>query len=228
METLSLDEHKIKSVLNYLHEEARKDIWQFSKFGFLIFRDLFSGKKHIFSKDPGTKSHAFKNIYVSVGEEEGKCLYMIARSIGARNIIEFGTSFGISTIYLAASVKDNGGGKVISTEIEAEKVEQARENISRAGLEDIVEIRLGDAVETLQAVDMEIDMLFLDGWKSLYLPLVQQLANNMHKNAIVIADDVIKFKKSLVEYSEYMNDPSNGFLSIILPIGDAMQYSIKI
>ena len=101
--------------------------------------------------------------YISIGREEGKFLYLTAKSIGAKNIIEFGTSFGISTIYLASAVKDNGGGKVISTEIEPEKVNIAKENIKKAGLDNIIEIRLGDAAETLQRIDMEIDMLFLDG-----------------------------------------------------------------
>ena len=228
MEKVSLDEQEVKNVLSHLHGEARKDFWQFSKFGFLIFKDLFTGKKRILSRDPGTRSHAFRKIYISVGEQEGKFLYFIAKSVRARNIIEFGTSFGISTIYLAAAVKDNGGGRVISTEIEAEKVEEARDNIRRAGLEDIVEIRLGDAAETLQTVDTGIDMLFLDGWKQLYLPLVKQLSKHLHSNSIVIADDVIRFKKSLGEYIDYMNDPSNGFVSVLLPIGDGMQYSIKI
>ena len=227
MGKVSLDEQKIKSVLNYLHGEARKDFWQFSKIGLLIFRDLFTGKNRIFSRDSGIRAHAFKYIYISVGEQEGKFLYLIAKSIQARNIIEFGTSFGISTIYLAAAVKDNGGGKVISTEIETEKVKKARENVRSAGLDSIVDIRLGDAAETLQSLDMEIDMIFLDGWKQLYLPLVKQLSKHLHANSIVIADDVVRFKKSLSEYVEYMSDPSNGFISVILPIGDGMQYSIK-
>jgi len=227
MEKASLYELEINSVLKHLHEEAKKDFWKFSKFGLLIFKDLFTGKRRIFSKDPRSKAQAFKDIYISVGEQEGKFLYLIARSIQARNIIEFGTSFGISTIYLAAAVKDNGGGKVISTEIEPEKVKKAREHVKRAGLDSIVEIRLGDATETLQAMDTEIDMIFFDGWKHLYLPLVKQLSNNLHSNSIVIADDVSRFKKSLIEYINYMNDPSNGFISVILPIGDGMQYSIK-
>ena len=227
MGKVSLDEREIKSVLSYLHGEAQKDFWQFSKFGLLIFRDLFTGKNRIFSRDSRTRAHEYKDIYLSVGEQEGRFLYLIAKSIQARNIIEFGTSFGISTIYLAAAVKDNGGGKVISTEIEMEKVKKAMENLTRAGLDKIVEIRFGDAAETLQSLDMEIDMIFLDGWKQLYLPLVKQLSKHLHSNSIVIADDVVRFKKSLSEYVEYMNDPSNGFISLILPIGDGMQYSIK-
>ena len=224
----SLSDKDVAETLNFLHDEAKKDFWQYSKFGLLVLRDLLTGKKRIFSSDPGTRSHSFRKVYISIGEEEGKLLYLIARSIRARNIIEFGTSFGISAIYLAAAVKDNGGGKVISTEIEAEKVSEARRNVRRAGLEDIIEIRQRDAVETLQNLDEEIDMLFLDGWKKLYLPLVKQLSNHLHSNSVVIADDVIRFKKSLVEYNCYMSNSVNGFVSVILPIGDGMQYSIRI
>src|ERR1700722_4419165 len=68
-----------------------------------------------------------KNLYLAVSRETAGLLYMLARSIQARSVVEFGTSFGISTLYLAAALKDNGGGRVIGTEFEPSKVTRARE-----------------------------------------------------------------------------------------------------
>src|SRR5258708_5154033 len=76
-----------------------------------------------------------KNAYIQISSDAGETIYNTARAIDARRIVEFGTSFGVSTIYLAAAVRDNGGGKVIGTELEPTKVAVARQNIAAAGLE---------------------------------------------------------------------------------------------
>jgi hypothetical protein len=110
-----------------------------------------------------------KDLPLPVSRETGTLLYMLARSSGARTIVEFGTSFGISTLHLAAALRDNGGGRLITSEFEPSKVARARENLTAGGLIDLVEIREGDALQTL-AVDLPetIDLLLLDGAKALY------------------------------------------------------------
>jgi predicted O-methyltransferase YrrM len=108
-----------------------------------------------------------------VSRATGKLLYMLARSVRARNIVEFGTSFGISTLHLAAALRDNGGGRLIGSEFEPSKIQRARENFVAGGLSDLVEIREGDALETL-ACDLPdtIDFVLLDGANMLYLPVL--------------------------------------------------------
>ena len=105
-----------------------------------------------------------KDLPLAVSRETGTLLYMLARSCGARTIVEFGTSFGLSTLYLAAALRDNGGGRLITSEFEPSKVARARENLTEGGLVDLVEIRQGDALQTLR-VDLPetIDLLLLDG-----------------------------------------------------------------
>src|SRR5271169_2009612 len=90
-----------------------------------------------------------KDILMAVSPETGALLYMLARGNGARAIVEFGTSFGLSTIHLAAALRDNGGGKLIGTEFEPNKLAHARANLEAAGLADLVDIREGDALQTL-------------------------------------------------------------------------------
>src|ERR1700691_2650020 len=85
-----------------------------------------------------------KDFHLAVSRETGTLLYMLVRATGARSIVEFGTSFGVSTLHPAAALKDNGGGRLIGTEFEPSKVAHARENVAAAGLSHLVEIREGD------------------------------------------------------------------------------------
>src|ERR1700749_3182445 len=101
---------------------------------------------------------------------------MLARAAKARTIVEFGTSFGISTLHLAAALTDKGGGRPIRTGVEPSKVARARENLAAAGLSDLVEIREGDALETLaRDLPEAIDLVLLDGAKPLYSPILSLL-----------------------------------------------------
>src|SRR5690606_19232601 len=101
-----------------------------------------------------------KDLWLPVSRDTGALLYMLARSSNARSIVEFGTSFGISTVYLAAALRDNGGGHLVTSEFEPAKVARARQHLTEGGLIDLVEIREGDALQTL-AVDLPqtVDLL---------------------------------------------------------------------
>jgi predicted O-methyltransferase YrrM len=118
---------------------------------------------------------------------------MLARSVQVRSIVEFGTSFGISTLHLAAALRDNGGGRLIGSEFEPTKIARARENLGTAGLSDLVEIREGDALQTL-ARDLpdSIDLVFLDGAKSLYSPILSLLEGRLRSGALIVADNVFE------------------------------------
>ena len=132
----------------------------------------------------------FKNMYMSISYEEGRVLYQIARSHKPRLIVEFGSSFGISAMFLGAALKDQGFGYMIGTEIDPNKVNAARESLAKAGLSDMVEIRQGDALETLKPINEPVDILFLDGWKDLYLPVTQMLLPKMESGSLLVADNI--------------------------------------
>ena len=125
-----------------------------------------------------------------VSRATGQLLYMLARSVRARNIVEFGTSFGISTLHLAAALRDNGGGRLIGSEFEPSKIKRARQNLAAGGLSDLAEIREGDALETL-ARDLPdtIDFVLLDGAKMLYLQILTLLEDRLRSGALIIADN---------------------------------------
>ncbi|MTD95024.1 methyltransferase [Hyphomicrobium sp. xq] len=153
--------------------------------------------------------------FLAVSPEFGRFLYMCARSCRAKRIVEFGSSMGISAIYLAAALRDMGGGRLIGTELEPSKAERAQANVAAAELADLVEIRVGDARETLQpGVGGDIDMVMLDGAFTLYLPILKLLEPHLRPGAVIIGENAFE---QACGYIEYVRDPQNGYLSLPLP-----------
>ncbi|TIS50799.1 MAG: O-methyltransferase, partial [Mesorhizobium sp.] len=149
--------------------------------------------------------------------------YMLARSTGARIIVEFGTSSGISTLYLAAALRDNGGGRLITTEFEPSKVMRAKANLAEGGLIDLVEVREGDALETLSAdLPERIDLLLLDGAKALYPEILSLVESRLRPGALVIADNA-DFSP---EYLERVRSLAGGYMST--PFGDDVELSMRL
>ena len=129
------------------------------------------------------------SVYLPISQDQGEFIYDLIVENKCQQIVEFGTSFGISTLFLGAAAKLTGG-KVITTEIIESKAKKALQNFKRAGLEDLIDLRTGDALQTLADLNTEIDFLFLDGWKDLYLPLFKQLEPLFKKGTIIYADNV--------------------------------------
>lgn len=218
----SLKTEPILPLLSSLHQQAQADKLQFAK---LIPR-FISGKIKGQSFSEILTPEVMKKVFIPVSPEQGEFLYLTARSLGARRIVEFGTSFGISTIYLGAAIKDNGGGWVIGSEIEPSKQETATEHLRLAGLAEFSQVRLGDALQTLADVEAPIDLVLLDGWKDLYLPVLKLLVPKLRSGSIVLADNIFTFRKDLQPYVDYVQSGENGFISTTLHIADGFEYSV--
>jgi predicted O-methyltransferase YrrM len=160
--------------------------------------------------DYGELYRRMKNLPLAVSRETGALLYMLARSSGARTIVEFGTSFGISTLHLAAALRDNGGGRLITSEFEPSKAARAKANLEAAGVIDLVEFREGDALETL-GVDLPeaIDLVLLDGAKSLYLEILNLLESHLKPGALIVADNA----DMSPDYLKRVRAPGSGYMS---------------
>jgi predicted O-methyltransferase YrrM len=166
---------------------------------------------------------AMKDFHLAVSPETGTLLYLLARSSKARSIIEFGTSFGISTLHLAAALRDNGGGRLISTEFEPSKIAAARANIAAGGLSDLVEIREGDALETLaRALPEQIDLVLLDGAKALYPPVLALLEARLRPGAMIVADNA----DWCPEYLSIVRAAGGAYLSV--PFANDVELSMKV
>lgn len=177
---------------------------------------------------PGSELEAIlAKSYMPVDRDAGRFLYTLIRSQGSRLVVEFGTSFGISAIHIAAALRDLGAGRLISTELNAGKVTTARKNLADAGLADLVEIREGDALQTLADLPGQVDLLFLDGWKDLTLPVLKLVEPRLRSGALVVADDTDKFESVMRSYLDYVRTPGNGYVSVRVPIGDGIALSTR-
>jgi predicted O-methyltransferase YrrM len=154
--------------------------------------------------------------------------YLLLRALGARQIIEFGTSYGISTIYLALAVRDNGGGRVVGTEMVASKAARAREHLREAGLSEFVEVRDGNALETLRDLEGPVDFLLNDGFPQYALEVLKLCAPKLRAGAVVFADNVGMFKGDHADYLAYVRDPRNGFCSGSLELKEVCELSVRV
>ncbi|MEL7937014.1 O-methyltransferase [Pseudomonas delhiensis] len=164
-----------------------------------------------------------KDLPLPVSRTTGALLYMLARSCQARSIVEFGTSFGISTLHLAAALRDNGGGRLIGSEFEPSKVLRAQANLSAGGLADLVEIREGDALQTLaRDLPQRIDLLLLDGAKALYPEILALVESRLRPGALIVADNA----DHSPEYLARVRDVGNGYLSV--PFAEDVELSMRL
>jgi predicted O-methyltransferase YrrM len=221
---LPVRDERIEAVLNRLHKQARRDPWKIAARVPLLA--WAAARKRLY--DPKFEHKFFHDLYIPVSREQGAMLYLVARAIRARRIVEFGTSFGISTIYLAAAIRDNGGGEVIGSEFERSKYDRATRNIEEAGLSPYANILLGDALQTFQAIPAPIDLVLLDGWKAMYIPVTELLKPKLRDGAVVLADNIFTFKRILRPFVEYVQSGKNGFLSTTLRISDGFELSVFI
>jgi predicted O-methyltransferase YrrM len=164
-----------------------------------------------------------KDFPLAISRETGSLLYMLARSCGSRTVVEFGTSFGISTLHLAAAIRDNGGGRLITSEFEPSKVTRARENLTEGGLVDLVEFREGDALQTL-SVDLPetIDMVLLDGAKALYPDILDLVESRLRPGAFIVADDA----DHSPDYLARVRSSATGYISV--PFSDDVELSMRL
>ena len=220
-----LEEEQVRTVLQRLHAEAESQtprlLWHYLP----QIPRMILGRPVNFHE--GSVSGYYADKYLALEPAQAAYCYLTARSIQAKQIVEFGSSFGISTIWLAAAVRANGGGRVIGTELVPEKAEQARRNVSEAGLEDLVEIRTGDALETLRELPRDVDLLLNDGFPALALDILKIVAPSMRDGAVVLTDNVGMFRGNYREYVEYMRNPANGVDSMLLPFKSGTEISVR-
>jgi predicted O-methyltransferase YrrM len=164
---------------------------------------------------------------LAIAAEVGELLYVLALARRARTIVEFGASVGYSTVHLAAGLRDADGGLLITTELSADKARDAVANLAEAQLDDLVEMRVGDARETLLELPDTVDLLFLDGWNDLYEQVLDVVAPRLPAGAFVVAD-LSKGHAALERYRERMLDPASGFASVELALDDGVLLSARV
>lgn len=228
--TLStLRDPRVSEVLRRMFADAQQDD--------AAYQRALAGRPDGFTPtDHQERADAWSQIYMPISADAGRLLYTLVRAVKPRTVVEFGMSFGISTLHLAAAVRDNGVGHVVTTEMSAAKVEAARATFAEVGLQDVITVLEGDALQTLpQRLDADnagaghsdgVDFVLLDGWKDLYVPVLRALEPCLNRGALVIADDIDM--ASVRPYLDYVRDPANGYEGVAFPVEDGMEISCRL
>jgi predicted O-methyltransferase YrrM len=175
--------------------------------------------------EPRDHAH-YADKLVALDRDKAELCYTLCRAIGARRIAEVGTSFGVSTLYLAAAVRDNGGGAVIGAEHEPGKVQAARSNFEAAGLSQFVDLREGDLLDAFGAIDAPIDFVLFDIWVQMVRPVLDLLLPHLRPGAVICTDNTAS-RDAYAPFFEVINDPAHGFRTMTLPFKGGFEMSVK-
>jgi len=173
------------------------------------------------------RADAMSEFYIPVTPEAGRLLYSLVRATRPTTVVEFGMSFGISAVHLASAVRDNGSGRVVTTELSAPKIAAAKQTFAETGLDDLITVLEGDALTTLAGVDGPVEFVLLDGWKDLYLPVVKLLEPRLSTGALVVADNTNAADTQ--PYLDRVRNPDNGYVSFnfLVRESDSMEISCR-
>lgn len=169
---------------------------------------------------------------IALDREKAEFCYLLCRAKKASKVVEVGTSYGVSTIYLAAAVRDNirvfgGDGVVIGTEYEPNKAAAAREHFAQAGLSSFIELREGDLRETLKQIDGSIDFVLVDVWIAMARPAIELIAPHLKPGGVVVCDNTSADRAHYAEYFAFLNDPVNRFTTMTLPFKGGLELSVR-
>jgi predicted O-methyltransferase YrrM len=194
---------------------------------FAQLRDRGGDFSRLASASGQERADALSDFYLPVTPEAGRLLYALVRATRPGTVVEFGMSLGISAIHLASAARDNGSGRVVTTELSAAKVAKAKQTFAETRLDDVITILEGDALSTLATLDGTVDFVLLDGWKELYLPVIKLLEPRLMPGTLIVADNTSM--DDTKPYLDYVRDPGNGYVSVnfLARDSDSMEISCR-
>ncbi|WP_134426196.1 O-methyltransferase [Mycobacterium ulcerans] len=215
----TLQDAKVAAALDRMYAAAANEM--------TALRERRAEIERLWSGDAQQRADAMSEFYIPVTPEAGRLMYALVRAIRPTTVVEFEMSFGISTIHLAAAVRDNGSGRVVTTELNASKIAAAKQTFADTELADVITVAEGDALATLTTVPGPVQFVLLDGWKDLYLPVVRLLEPVLPAGALILADNTESAGSR--PYLDYIRDPANGYVSFNFPARsrDSMEISCR-
>lgn len=213
----TLQDPKVSTVLDRMYAESSNQMSQLRERRGQFDRPMTTQER----------TEAMSEFYIPVTPEAGRLLYSLVRSTRPTTVVEFGMSFGISAIHLASAVRDNGSGRVVTTELSTSKIAAAKKTFADTGLDDVITILEGDALTTLKSLDSPVDFVLLDGWKDLYLPVLELLEPRLHAGVLVVADNTSA--QDTQPYLDRVRNPGNGYVSFNFQVrdSDSMEVSCR-
>jgi predicted O-methyltransferase YrrM len=214
----TLQDHRVATALDRMYTETREQTPR--------LRDMRSAMST--ARTAQERADAMSTFYIPVTPEAGRLLYSLVRATRPATIVEFGMSFGISALHLASAVRDNGSGRVVTTELSADKIAAAKQTFVETGLDDLITILEGDALSTLAGLDGPVGFVLLDGWKELYLPVIKLLEPHLSPGALVVADNTEM--SDAKPYLDYIRNVEKGYVSVNFAAreSDSMEISCRV
>ncbi len=221
-----LNDPKLEALLDRLHSKSDAQVDETDAYyarreqeGTLDETYSFDDEMHRF----------FSDKLVALDRDKAEFCYQLCRSLRATRVVEAGTSFGVSTLYLAAAVRDNQveNGIVIGTEHEPKKAEVARANFKEAGLSEFIELREGDLRLTLQNVEAPVDFMLVDIW-DVALPALERVSPSLRQGAIVVCDNTAVDAVEYGDYFKFVNDPKNRFRTLTVPFAGGFELTVRV
>lgn len=173
----------------------------------------------------GDAHRFFADKLVALDPDKAEFCHLLCRASGARRVVEIGTSYGVSTLYLADAVRANGGGLVITTEYEADKAAAARRNFADAGLDALIDLREGDLRDTLEDLTGPIDFVLMDIWTEMVVPAMRLLTPHLRTGAAIVCDNTAQFAEAYRPYFDFVG--GHGFVTRTLPFQGGLELTIK-
>jgi len=223
--TSPLNDPQLEALLDRLHASSQA---QDGAIGEYVGRRLEQGTLDFDRWDPDMHRF-FADKMVALDRDKALLCYQLCRALRAGRVVEAGTSYGVSTLYLAAAVRDNGGpdGAVIATEYEPAKAAIARAHFEEAGLSRFVDLREGDLRETLRAIDGPVDFALIDIWQ-VALPALELISPHLRPGAIVACDNTTAFADSYRDYFAFVHDPKNRLRTLTLPYEGGFELTVRV
>jgi len=219
-----LNDPKLEALLDALHAQSQGQNGAIDSY---FARRIKEGTLSWDGMDAETTTF-FRDKMVALEKDKAEFCYALCRALGARRIVECGTSFGVSTLYLAAAIRDNGGGQVIATEWEAAKARVARRNFAAAGLSQFIDLREGDLADTLKVINGPVDFVLLDIWAEAVMPAILNIAPHLRPGVVVIADNTESARRGYEAYFTFVADPKNRLKTLTLPFPGGLEMTVRV
>ncbi len=221
-----LNDPKLEALLDRLHAQSDTQVDETNAYFERREQEVAIDQENFYDDD---MYRFLSDKMVALDRDKAEFCYLLCRSLRARRVVEAGTSFGVSTLYLAAAVRDNQfeNGVVIGTEYEPKKVEVAHANFKEAGLSEFIELREGDLRQTLQDVGGAVDFMLVDIWE-VALPALELVSSSLRPGAIVACDNTTVDAAEYRDYFEFVNDPSNRFRTITVPFEGGFELTVRV
>ncbi len=238
-----LNDPKLEALLDALHAQSEGQGGAIDSY---FARRIKEGTLSWDGMDAETTTF-FRDKMVALEKDKAEFCYALCRALGARRVVECGTSYGVSTLYLAAAVRDNlasrseavgdkraasssealGKSKVIATEWEAGKAAIARRNFAAAGLGQFIDLREGDLKDTLKNIEGPIDFVLLDIWSEAVMPAMSNIAPHLRQGAVIIADNTQSARRGYEAYFTFIADPKNRLRTLTLPFTGGLEMTVR-